>query len=105
MGIEAWILFLAVAFLLGYIIGHRHGKEEGYRSGIVFAPIEMRRRSLEKGRCAVCGTGVKPARGEGAEQNAGRSAEGAGEGVEEGAHLRTSAYEAAENTAEGGETR
>lgn len=59
MTIESWLLLVAVAFLLGYIVGHRHGRIEGFRDGAVFAPIEMRRETLERGRCTICGTGTK----------------------------------------------
>ncbi|MGE5593294.1 MAG: hypothetical protein ACM3X3_06390 [Betaproteobacteria bacterium] len=58
MSIDGWVLLIAVAFLLGYIVGHRHGRVEGFRDGAVFAPIEMRRVSLERGRCIICGTGT-----------------------------------------------
>lgn len=58
MSIDAWLLLATVAFLLGYIIGHKHGRAEGFRDGAVFAPIEMRRESLERGRCTICGTGT-----------------------------------------------
>lgn len=59
MTIESWLLLVAVAFLLGYIVGHKHGRIEGFRDGAVFAPIEMRRETLERGRCTICGTGTK----------------------------------------------
>ncbi|MDK2930032.1 MAG: hypothetical protein PWR07_163 [Bacillota bacterium] len=58
MSIDGWLLLVAVGFLLGYIVGHRHGRAEGFRDGAVFAPIEMRRESLERGRCTICGTGT-----------------------------------------------
>ena len=59
MALEGWLLLLVVAFLLGYIAGHRQGKVEGFREGAVFAPIEMRRVTLERGRCMICGTGAR----------------------------------------------
>ena len=59
MALEGWLLLLVVAFLVGYIVGHRHGKVEGFREGAVFAPIEMRRSTLERGRCIICGTGAR----------------------------------------------
>lgn len=55
---EAWILCIFIAMLVGFILGRRSGIIEGYRQGVVFAPIEFRRRSLEKGRCSICGTRV-----------------------------------------------
>jgi hypothetical protein len=63
MSIDSWLLLAMVAFLLGYIIGHRHGRTEGFRDGAVFAPIEMRRESLERGRCTICGTGTRTRKG------------------------------------------
>lgn len=59
MALEGWLLLLVVAFLLGYIVGHRQGKAEGFREGAVFAPLEMRRATLERGRCMICGTGTR----------------------------------------------
>ena len=59
MALEGWLLLLVVAFLLGYIVGHRQGKVEGFREGAVFAPIEMRRATLERGKCMICGTGTR----------------------------------------------
>ncbi|HHV62072.1 MAG TPA: hypothetical protein GXX51_05470 [Firmicutes bacterium] len=59
MTVEVVILLAVVAFLVGYIIGHRHGALEGYRAGSVFAPLELRRQSLERGRCIICGIGIK----------------------------------------------
>lgn len=56
---ESWLLLAAVAFLLGYLVGHRHGRIEGFRDGAAFAPIEMRREALERGRCIICGTAAR----------------------------------------------
>ncbi len=59
MTVESWLLLVALAFLAGYMVGHRHGRVEGFRDGAVFAPIEMRREALERGRCTICGTGTR----------------------------------------------
>ncbi|NPV52621.1 MAG: hypothetical protein HPY71_03750 [Firmicutes bacterium] len=59
MTVEVVVLLAVVAFLAGYIIGHRHGALEGYRVGSIFAPLELRRQSLERGRCIICGIGMK----------------------------------------------
>ncbi|HHY47180.1 MAG TPA: hypothetical protein GX506_07800 [Firmicutes bacterium] len=59
MSVEGWALLLVVAFLIGYIMGHRLGVIEGYRHGAVFSPIELRRRTLERGRCVICGAPVR----------------------------------------------
>lgn len=41
-------------FLLGYGIGRRIGKGEGYRQGQALIPLELRRLALENGRCPTC---------------------------------------------------
>lgn len=44
------------AFFLGYALGRRVGRREGILEGIAYAPLELRRRSWEKGSCLICGT-------------------------------------------------
>lgn len=60
-GIGVWfgLLFLAVAVGFGW--GRRHGRRDGFLEGIRFAPLELRRASLEQARCVVCGRGACPA--------------------------------------------
>ncbi|NLS44306.1 MAG: hypothetical protein GX969_00980 [Firmicutes bacterium] len=70
MSLEGWLLLLVIAFLIGYITGHRQGKTEGFREGAVFAPIEMRHATLERGRCIICGTAAKRKRDKGHARNA-----------------------------------
>lgn len=54
---EAVLFIVAFAALfVGYALGRRVGRREGILEGIAFAPLEMRRRSWEKGACIVCGT-------------------------------------------------
>jgi len=55
---EAGILLGAsfVTFFFGYALGRRVGRREGVLEGIACAPLELRRRSWEKGACLVCGT-------------------------------------------------
>lgn len=48
------VVFLAVMF--GYGWGRRHGRRDGFIEGLRLAPLEMRRSSLEKGGCVICGT-------------------------------------------------
>ena len=43
------------AFFLGYAIGRRQGRGEGFLEGVRLAPLEMRRQMWEKGRCVLCG--------------------------------------------------
>ncbi len=65
MTVESSLLLAAVVFLLGYIIGHRHGRVEGFRDGALLAPLEIRRETLERGRCVICGaTAMAPRRAE-----------------------------------------
>jgi len=47
--------------LLGYIWGRRWGVREGIRLGQTQAPLELRRASLERGYCLLCGDRVKTA--------------------------------------------
>lgn len=52
------VVFLAVMF--GYGWGRRHGRRDGFIEGLRLAPLEMRRSSLEKGGCVICGTTAQP---------------------------------------------
>lgn len=45
-----------VALFAGYALGRRIGRREGILEGIAYAPLELRRRSWEKGACMICGT-------------------------------------------------
>ncbi|HHW92386.1 MAG TPA: hypothetical protein GX735_06825 [Firmicutes bacterium] len=47
--------------LLGYIWGRRFGIREGKRLGQSQAPLELRRASLERGYCLLCGERPKTA--------------------------------------------
>lgn len=49
------ILFLC-SFLSGYVLGRKKGKKEGVLEGELYAPLQLRIRGLEKGRCQICGT-------------------------------------------------
>lgn len=53
-------LVAAVGFLLGYALGRRQGEKEGFLQGVHYAPLEMRRAALEKGRCIICGRSAQP---------------------------------------------
>lgn len=54
--VEIAVLAAFFALLVGYAIGRRHGKEEGFTEGIHYGPLEMRRFTLERGRCVICGS-------------------------------------------------
>ncbi len=41
-------------FLVGYVIGKRHGWKCGYNEAEAIAPLEIRRQSLENGKCIIC---------------------------------------------------
>lgn len=43
-----------VVFLIGFILGKRAGRKQGYREGLTSAPLQLRERSLDQGRCALC---------------------------------------------------
>lgn len=47
------VVFAAVVF--GYAIGRRTGQREGFLEGSAYAPLELRRKSWERGACIVCG--------------------------------------------------
>ena len=42
------------AFLLGYLIGKKHGWSAGYQAAEVVVPLIMRQQSLETGKCNIC---------------------------------------------------
>ncbi len=50
-------LFLAIiaAAALGYALGRRVGRGEGRAEGLAAAPLALRTRALEAGRCPICG--------------------------------------------------
>jgi hypothetical protein len=48
------ILFLLAAFLFGYFLGKRLGREAGLEEGKAVTPLILRQRSLEQGYCALC---------------------------------------------------
>jgi hypothetical protein len=51
-----YVLFLLLGLLTGYAVGRRNGRQEGLVEGMAFAPLDLHRASLEKGRCVLCGT-------------------------------------------------
>lgn len=53
---ESWLILVGLTiFLLGFWIGRKVGVEEGFKSGLEQAPMEIKRRSLETGHCLICG--------------------------------------------------
>lgn len=61
VGVELLVAVLFLAVMMGYAWGRRHGHRDGFVEGLRYAPLEMRRASLEKGGCVICGTAA-PAR-------------------------------------------
>ncbi|WP_021170371.1 hypothetical protein SOV_24950 [Sporomusa ovata DSM 2662] len=50
-----YVIFgMLAAFLLGYILGKHHGWEKGYQEAAATLPLELRRQSLEEGKCIIC---------------------------------------------------
>jgi hypothetical protein len=47
-------LMLLAGLLVGYATGRRHGLSTGFRQGLLFAPLELRRLNCEKGYCILC---------------------------------------------------
>lgn len=61
-----WVVSASfLALFIGFAWGRRYGKREGFSEGATFAPLDMRRRMWQSGRCAICGsTTEEAARGE-----------------------------------------
>lgn len=57
-GIELWIGLLFLAVGIGFGWGRRHGRRDGFLEGVRFAPLELRRASLERANCIICGRGA-----------------------------------------------
>lgn len=57
-GIELWIALLFLAVGIGFGWGRRHGRRDGFLEGVRFAPLELRRASLERANCIICGRGA-----------------------------------------------
>lgn len=55
------ILVILVSFFVGYIAGKRHGWASGYHEAESVVPLEIRRQSLEKGKCVICDEWIKAA--------------------------------------------
>lgn len=43
-----------VSLLLGFALGRRLGIRQGFEWGIAYGRLDLRRQSLEKGKCAIC---------------------------------------------------
>ena len=48
------IVVLLSVFIFGYVLGNRHGRESGYIEAKSLAPLELRQKSQELGRCILC---------------------------------------------------
>lgn len=59
-GVQLLVGVIFLALMIGYGWGRRHGRRDGFIEGLRFAPLEMRRSSLEKGGCVICGTAAAP---------------------------------------------
>lgn len=54
------VLMLLAGLLVGYAIGRRHGLATGFRQGLLYAPLELRRRNCEGGYCVLCTANAHP---------------------------------------------
>lgn len=43
-----------ICFFLGYSLGRRVGKKEGFVEGSSYAPLAVREESYKKGYCIIC---------------------------------------------------
>lgn len=54
--IRLWfILGWMIVFFLGFLLGRNRGFHQGLKNGLAQAPLEIKRRSLELGKCIICG--------------------------------------------------
>lgn len=56
--VELWLTLLFVAVGIGFGWGRRRGRQDGFLEGVRFAPLELRRASLERACCIICGRGA-----------------------------------------------
>lgn len=49
------VVIVFVGIVAGYAVGRRSGQREGFLEGSAYAPLELRRKSWERGACIVCG--------------------------------------------------
>ena len=53
--IKLWsVLGMMIVFFLGFLLGRNRGFHQGLKKGVAQAPLEIKRRSLELGRCTIC---------------------------------------------------
>ncbi|GAW91481.1 hypothetical protein [Calderihabitans maritimus] len=52
------VALLLASFTVGFGWGRRYGRREGVLEGELQAPLHLRQRGLEKGRCVICGSRV-----------------------------------------------
>ena len=51
---EILTIGIIIMILIGYISGRRSGLQEGFRRGLAYGPLEVRRQSLSAGYCSIC---------------------------------------------------
>ncbi len=49
-----FFIFILITFLLAYSLGKYKGLEEGFKKGLAYAPIKLRKECLDKGVCPIC---------------------------------------------------
>lgn len=50
-----WMAISCLAsMLLGFALGRRLGIVQGFELGVAYGRLDLRRQSLEKGKCAIC---------------------------------------------------
>lgn len=61
LGVEWLVGATLLGMLAGYAWGRRRGRRDGFLEGLRYAPLEMRKASLEKGGCVLCGASAPDA--------------------------------------------
>ena len=65
MTFAEWLFLIAIAAAaIGYALGRRVGLAEGRAEGLASAPLALRTRALEAGRCPICGRPARETPGE-----------------------------------------
>ncbi|WP_078809802.1 hypothetical protein [Selenihalanaerobacter shriftii] len=48
------VISILLSLGVGYIAGYYFGRKDGFKEGLVIAPILLREESLKEGKCILC---------------------------------------------------